>query len=121
MFNISTNFYLLEIKDKIKQFNDDNDFDTKISFIWIPAHKEIQGNEFADTEAKLATHKIPSSSPIPFTDLTHSLRNRSFLLTKNLIQEQGFVKGIEYFKYFYKDTNKPWFHNKKPRTNSNDQ
>ena len=49
----------------------------KVSFAWIPSHKGIRGNEFADQQAKQALHTFSiANTPVPRKDLQRLVHQR---------------------------------------------
>lgn len=102
--NVNTNHYVLKIKEKLeKQEN--------VKLFWIPAHKGIIHNEEADILAKKATENDPSDLPIPYTDLKSIFKKNAVIKNNLEVLKQGSIKGVNYFKMFYKHSSKPWFHN----------
>jgi len=49
-----------------------------ITFVWIPSHVGIGGNEAADREAKKALQKEVTGTSIPYTDLKPSIASASY-------------------------------------------
>ena len=49
-----------------------------ITFVWVPSHVGIGGNEAADREAKKALQKEVTATSIPYTDLKHSIASASY-------------------------------------------
>ncbi|XP_029674539.1 uncharacterized protein LOC115242419 [Formica exsecta] len=110
--DIKTNSYIFKIRKKYNEFKQKST-NSNIELLWIPSHIGIQGNEKADILAKTATVAQPDNGiTIPFTDFHESLEYKCNLSTKKYIKEQGQIKGKDYFKYYYKNNNKPWFANK---------
>lgn len=111
-FDIKSNSYIYEIKNKAIEFSKLSTNNSKIKLIWIPSHIGISGNEQADKIAKIATNN-PSNpnTRIPFTDLRQKFKLDSKKETEKTIRELSVTKGTEYFTYYYKDNTKPWFDN----------
>ncbi|XP_066596610.1 uncharacterized protein [Prorops nasuta] len=84
-----------------------------INFFYIPGHKEIPFNEKADRlakEAALSNTVDPSDLiRIPFTDLKPFFRSQARHNDSKLILTESNSKGTAYFKYFYKQSSRPWF------------
>lgn len=80
-------------------------------FYWLPAHIGIQGNEQADSLAKLASlNKDLTSTVVPFTDLKESFKRNMLNNSKDSLLSQGLLKGKKYFETFYRDSKYPWYH-----------
>ena len=62
----------------------------KIVFAWIPGHKGIKGNKFADQNAKQAAHIFPmADTPVPRRDLQLLIHNRLIDQWQQLWTTQG--------------------------------
>ena len=110
--DVNTNLYIYEIKRKYKDFEYKSVNNSSIEIFWIPSHIGIQGNEEADALAKIATEaECDETIHIPFTDLRESFKHNCSLSTKKFIEQQGQIKGKDYFRFYYKSSNKPWFAN----------
>lgn len=97
-YDVKTNFYIYEIKKKYKDFKQKSVNNSNIELFWIPSHKDIQGNKEADTLAKIPTEtQFNDLILIPFTDFQESFKYKCNLSTKKFIEEQGQVKGNDYF------------------------
>lgn len=107
-----TNPIILQIKQKYNDFH--KKFNNRsIQFYWIPSHLGIEGNESVDLLAKAATNKVLTSYyEIPHTDLFEMFKKQAVQLTNETIVNQASQKGKIYFELYYRNTSKPWFHNK---------
>ncbi|XP_063994253.1 uncharacterized protein LOC135171555 [Diachasmimorpha longicaudata] len=118
--NIRDNKMLLEIK-KTEEFNQNNNNQNSIKFEWVPSHTGIEGNEEADRLAREATDLLPNFRlPVPFTDFREYMKKESLESTLEICIEEGRNdnargNGKTFFKEFYRDSRKPWFHNKEYR------
>ncbi|XP_043461178.1 uncharacterized protein LOC122497875 [Leptopilina heterotoma] len=109
-FQVKVNNHLLEIKQKYNEFLQKSPESRKLKFYWIPSHVGIEENENVDELAKSATEDIiPTITKIPYTDLKPIFNQDAKIKTIAQMKEQGRVKGIDYFKYYFKDTSKAWF------------
>ncbi|XP_058798339.1 uncharacterized protein LOC131668300 [Phymastichus coffea] len=114
MMNIKTNPYLLDIKLKYFQFQDQKSATGDIQIYWIPSHSAITGNEIADAQAKHAASRRPVDlDKLPFSDLKESFKCNMKDNTKMTLSNTDLDKGKRYFDRYYKDCNKPWFQGKK--------
>lgn len=96
---LKSNEYILEIKQKYKQFCLITQ-NLSITFVWIPAHTGIQGNEIVDSLAKATTKLHPLDKLyIPLIDLRETFKNKARASSNINIQTQGKTKRIEYFRY----------------------
>ncbi|XP_058807568.1 uncharacterized protein LOC131673537 [Phymastichus coffea] len=108
--NVKTNPLLLEIREKIYEFQKKAHKDCEIVLVWIPAHLGINGNEKADQLAKEAANSASTDIyKIPFTDFKEIAKKKSIENTFDSVKSQGQIKGTEYFKNYYKDSSKPWY------------
>lgn len=107
----ATNRYIFEIKKKYDLFKLSRP-EIKIQFYWLPSHRGVEGNEYADNLAKKATNKnFANYVTIPFTDYYEHVNKIANLSTIHKIKEQGLLKGKKYFELYFNETSKPWFHN----------
>ena len=83
---------------------------TKITFCWIPAHCDIDGNELADQNAKLAANLTRACiTPIPASDMKPHIKNQIFSLwlekwnslTQNKLKNNGGKIGEKSYSNFY--------------------
>lgn len=107
--NDNTNFYLLQVLDKNRQFSLANYHMKKLTFYWIPAHTGITGNEHADSEAKRATDMSPNINQLPYTDHKAFFRNLSWTENDRRIREEGLLKGWHFFRHYEDSLPSPWY------------
>ena len=107
--NTPTNYLTLKIKESYSEFISNNR-ETQIRLFWIPSHKNIVGNELADTTAKRATENPPSNIKIPHTDLFSLFKMKLFSQTNSTLIQESESKGKNFFENYYQEKNKkPWF------------
>ncbi|KAL7288554.1 hypothetical protein TKK_0017296 [Trichogramma kaykai] len=84
----------------------------EIELIWIPAHVGINGNEQADSLAKIATREGKlMNTTIPHIDLVAKFKRDVIFGNNSKLKLQGESKGKKFFKIFYNEKCKePWFH-----------
>ena len=78
-----------------------NNYRTQIRLFWIPSHRNIEGNELADTAVKLSTENPPSELKIPHTDLFTHFKTNSFLKTHKTLIKESENKGKDFFANYY--------------------
>ncbi|XP_076387356.1 uncharacterized protein LOC143264373 [Megachile rotundata] len=111
-YTASTNPFIVRIKESLKTFNCDSNSDSSISFLWIPSHQNIEGNELADKAAKEAAQNPPSSHIfIPYTDFNSILRRRLWEQASEAWLKDSNRKGSHYFNTYFDSSKHPWFHN----------
>ncbi|XP_076388110.1 uncharacterized protein LOC143264519 [Megachile rotundata] len=111
-YTASTNPFIVRIKESLKTFNCDSNSDSSISFLWIPSHQNIEGNELADKAAKEAAQNPPSSHiSIPYTDFNSVLRRRLWEQASEAWLKDSNRKGSHYFNTYFDSSKHPWFHN----------
>ena len=70
----------------------------------------VLGNEEVDALAKKATLLEPNTNiRIPFTDFREQYKLNAYLETKRRNEEQGLMKGREYFELYNTSKSKPWY------------
>ena len=112
-FNLRTNPYIYQIREKVYDFSIKTKNKYQIKFYWVPAHLGIKRNERTDILAKhAATIEASKSLGIPFTDFRESFKKGATTHTQNVIENEGLSKGQEYFRNFYSRKSKTWFTNK---------
>ncbi|OXU19540.1 hypothetical protein TSAR_008969 [Trichomalopsis sarcophagae] len=110
--SVTINRYILSIKQKYVEFRKKNK-ESKLNFFWVPSHIGILGNEKADEIAKKATERnYPNVSCVPYTDLHEKFKRLAQSRSNDIIKKHMFEKGILYFKLYYSEKTKPWFHQK---------
>lgn len=107
--NSNSSFIIDEIRTEIFNLHLT---DKKVTFVWIPSHVGIPGNEDVDSLAKnaLKINNI-SSLKIPYTD-AYSLANAALKNHQTSILKETFKdKGVFYFNNFFHEnfSLKPWF------------
>lgn len=110
--SIKSDHVLLETKKLIKKCEEDN---IQIKLAWIPGHKEIKGNEKADTLAKIG-RELNIPTPIPIHNLELIPKYQKSILT----HYHNYWKNTTKTKW-YRDIQdtfpaKPWY-SKFPFTN----
>ena len=111
-FTVKTNYYILEIRRKITEFETNNIYNTNVRFIWVPSHIGITDNETVDHLAKAATEIDPTVKTILYSDLRNSIKNKAKLSTVRKIEQLGLSKGVFYFENYHNNRTKPWFYNR---------
>ena len=112
--NTKTNSYIFKIKQKYNEFLSCNVNNSILTLHWIPSHQGIQGNDEADLFAKSAANSELTDIPkIPFTDFYENFKNRAKKHTTEIIQSQSAKTGKNFFKQFWKNSQFPWYGNKK--------
>lgn len=107
--NKHSSYLLFEILQANFEFYRTNQMATKLTICWIPAHVGIVGNELADATAKTATVLAPETLQISRTDLKALIKKAVTTDNIRAIQEDGKLKGIQYFNRIYTHSSKPWF------------
>ena len=103
---VKSNPYICAIKSKLCEFTSKSKY--KIKFVWIPAHRGIQGNEEADQLAKKASLSTSQSEyKIPFTDLKEKTKETANANTLEVVLSKSNEKGVDYFRYYHKQSAKP--------------
>ncbi|XP_076282897.1 uncharacterized protein LOC143210184 isoform X1 [Lasioglossum baleicum] len=109
---VATNRYIIDAKEKIREFNSNNR--GKIDFIWIPSHCGIKGNEEVDTSAKLGTTSdYTENMKVPFTDFKELHKRNMWREFGNKLLVEFNNKGQLYYEKYYEPKRKPWFYNQR--------
>ena len=103
---IKTSHYIYSIRDKMKKLPTN----FSVSFLWVPSHTGITGNDIADKLAKKATESLPEIERLPYTDMKGLIKKRINLENYKQIKDLGKYKGITYFELFHNRKSKPWFY-----------
>lgn len=105
----NTSHLIFEILEKMRELKHNG---REASLIWIPAHKNIAGNEAADRAAKEASLRgIDTDFLLPASDFRAEWKDRLFLELFGWAENRGAVKGAYFFNHFSLRNRKPWFHN----------
>ena len=105
--SINTNAHIMEIKKKYREYLSANPLNS-ITFHWIPSFIGLQDNEdLMATEASISGNFDIRIRP--FSDFYEEFQRNQKENTTILIRELGPIRGTNYFEYFYRETNKPWY------------
>ncbi|CAK9816321.1 hypothetical protein ANTPLA_LOCUS8956 [Anthophora plagiata] len=110
-YNMATNSYIVRIKEGLQDFAANSPSDNSITLLWVPAHRNINGNELADEAAKEASLKPPDFHPVPYTDFHHSLKQKMNDQAESAWTREASHKGTNYFRQYHSTAKNPWFHN----------
>lgn len=93
--NFKTNFILYSIKELLYQYFLKG---IEVSFMWVPSHKGITGNEIADKAANEGSNPLDVSQVmnVPMTDFTHSINDEIKLLWIEVWKADQQTKGKWY-------------------------
>ncbi|KYM96273.1 PREDICTED: uncharacterized protein LOC108779613 [Cyphomyrmex costatus] len=107
--NKTNNYIVCYIRALIEEAKFNN---SHITFIWIPSHRGIKGNETADELAKKAIREgIDSNFKVPYSDLYIIPKRQLDRNFEDYLKQSSNHKGEFYFKNCYsQETKKPWFY-----------
>ncbi|XP_032457267.1 uncharacterized protein LOC116418058 [Nasonia vitripennis] len=103
---------IVKAKRLLLEISENSIIENPLQLVWIPAHKEIFGNELADLYAKKATKSPPENCTVPYSDFKPYWKELAYENTVNYNLEIEATKGKQYFENFYTNTKHPWFRNK---------
>lgn len=106
--NYKTNYLIYYIREYLIKYSSD---DIKVSFMWVPSHIGITGNEVADRTACEGINAIDVSlvMQIPFTDCFQSIRNDIMHLWREFWKTDQVTKGKWYGEIQLDLPSKPWY------------
>ena len=108
--NVKTNRYILEIKNKVLQFREQNPNGSRVVFAWIPSHCGISGNERVDIVAKEATRMDYSPKyKVPYTDFKEGFKKKMWEESEEKLRVQFPPKGVLYCEHYFESSKRPWF------------
>ncbi|CAK9809143.1 hypothetical protein ANTQUA_LOCUS5902 [Anthophora quadrimaculata] len=84
---------------------------SSISLLWVPAHRNINGNKLADEATKEASLNPPDFHQVAYTDYYHSLKQEMSDQAEEARTIEASHKGVHYFRNFHSTVKNPWFHN----------
>ncbi|XP_070521988.1 uncharacterized protein [Cardiocondyla obscurior] len=84
----------------------------EITFMWVPSHVGIHGNEMADSLASNSyKHGSVPSFLIPYPDLTAKAKLEASNRSEIFFSDAALEKGSTFFSLYHNTSPKPWFHN----------
>ncbi|XP_071581473.1 uncharacterized protein [Temnothorax nylanderi] len=104
-------FLILEIRNLLVEFKRKN---WNINLVWIPSHRGIKGNEFADRVAKAACDDPRGDcNEIPHRELKRLWKNETFKESIEWGYGERIFRGSRFFSVFYDQDNfnykRAWF------------